>query len=111
MTASARASQITVDMPLRGLLGYAINADLAANAEENGKILTHLRVGEVTSVLYGGNANFYNQPTSRLVGTCPMLADSASEDTWLIPSVGPDYGRLMDATPHYSPWGRLLDQF
>lgn len=77
----------------------ALNADLTANAEENGKILAHLRAGEVTSVLYGGNANFYNLPTSRLVETCHMLSDSASEDTWLIPSVGPDYGRLMDAAP------------
>ena len=77
----------------------ALGADLTTNAEENDRILDHLRAGGVTSVLYGGNANFYNLPTSRLVETCHTLADGASEDTWVIPSVGPDYGRLMDAAP------------
>ena len=46
--------------------------------------------------MYGGNANFYNVPLSEYGSTLEFLADAAGADTWVIPSVGPDYGRLMD---------------
>lgn len=77
----------------------ALHPDLTANAGENGRLLAHLRRGGVTTVLYAGNANFYNLPIGRLVDTCAMLADRAAADMWVIPAAGPDYGKLMDAAP------------
>ena len=73
----------------------ALHPDLTANAGENGRLLAHLRRGGVTTVLYAGNANFYNLPIGRLVDTCAMLADRAAADMWVIPAAGPDYGKLM----------------
>ncbi len=77
----------------------ALNEDLTPNPEENGRLLDHLHGGGVSTVLYAGNANFYNLPVGRLVDTCAMLAEQAAPDMWVIPAAGPDYGKLMDAAP------------
>jgi dihydrodipicolinate synthase/N-acetylneuraminate lyase len=50
----------------------------------------------VRSLLYGGNANFYNIALGEYASTLEVLADLAGVDTWVIPSVGPDYGKMMD---------------
>jgi dihydrodipicolinate synthase/N-acetylneuraminate lyase len=74
--------------------------DLTINVEANRALCAHLHHGGVTSWLYGGNANFYNISVSEFEATMTSLADIAAEvgdeNTLLIPSVGPDYGKLMD---------------
>ena len=74
----------------------ARNGDLTLDREENAKLIRHLETGGVTTLLYGGNANFYNIALSEYAGTLAFLAETAAPGTWVIPSVGPDYGKMMD---------------
>lgn len=67
----------------------------AANAE----LIRHLEAGGVRTVMYGGNANFYNIPVSSYAKTLETLIELVSEDTWIIPSYGPDFGRAIDQVP------------
>lgn len=74
----------------------ARDADLTLNKEENRKLVRHLEGGGVTTLMYGGNANFYHVGLREYFELLEMLVDIAGEDSWVIPSVGPDYGRMMD---------------
>ena len=74
----------------------ARKADLTLDANANQALLRHLEQGGVRNVMYGGNANFYNVEVSEYARLVDFLADTAGEDTWVLPSAGPDYGKLMD---------------
>ncbi|TGN67750.1 dihydrodipicolinate synthase family protein [Paracoccus liaowanqingii] len=63
---------------------------------ENGAVLNHLREGGVTTVLYGGNAMAQHWPVAVYGDWLDRLEVLASDDTWLLPSVGPDAGKMMD---------------
>lgn len=70
--------------------------DLSLNEAANKALLAHLEAGGVRNVMYGGNANFYNVGVSEYARIVDMLAGLAGADTWILPSVGPDYGKMMD---------------
>ncbi|QBU66828.1 dihydrodipicolinate synthase family protein [Bordetella pertussis] len=74
----------------------ARHADLTLNPAANQAVLRHLEAGGVRSVMYGGNANFYHVQVSEYAQLLDFLAESAGPDTWVLPSAGPDYGKLMD---------------
>ncbi|OOG51193.1 dihydrodipicolinate synthase family protein [Polaromonas sp. C04] len=74
----------------------ARHGDLSLNKEANRLLIRHLEGGGVRSLMYGGNANFYHLPLSEYADIVDFLADAAGHDTWVLPSVGPDYGRMMD---------------
>ena len=74
----------------------ARHEDLSLNEAANGALLAHLEAGGVRNVMYGGNANFYNVGVSEYARIVDMLVGLAGEDTWILPSVGPDYGKMMD---------------
>ncbi|QVQ27470.1 dihydrodipicolinate synthase family protein [Achromobacter deleyi] len=74
----------------------ARHADLSLNEAANKALLSHLEAGGVRNVMYGGNANFYNVGVSEYARIVDMLAGLAGADTWILPSVGPDYGKMMD---------------
>ncbi|MDH3063876.1 dihydrodipicolinate synthase family protein [Achromobacter insolitus] len=74
----------------------ARHADLSLNEAANKALLGHLEAGGVRNVMYGGNANFYNVGVSEYARIVDMLAGLAGADTWILPSVGPDYGKMMD---------------
>jgi len=74
----------------------ARHADLSVNETANRALLRHLEAGGVRSVMYGGNANFYNVGVGEYARLVDFLAEAAGEDTWVLPSAGPDYGKLMD---------------
>lgn len=74
----------------------ARNADLSLNRAANFTLIRHIEAGGITSLMYGGNANFYHLPLSEYAETLDFLAEAAGADTWVLPSVGPDYGRMMD---------------
>ena len=74
----------------------ARNPDLTLNRSENRKLIAHIEAGGASTMLYGGNANLYHIPCSEYAETLEFLAGAVAADTWLIPSAGPDYGRLMD---------------
>ena len=74
----------------------ARDTDLAYEPEENRRLIEHLRAGGVKTLLYGGNANFYNTSFSEFARLLDMLSEAAGDDMLLIPSVGPAFGSMMD---------------
>jgi dihydrodipicolinate synthase/N-acetylneuraminate lyase len=74
----------------------ARNADLTLNRAANAAQIRHIEAGGVTSILYGGNANLFHVSASEYPALLDMLEELAGADTWMVPSVGPEYGLLMD---------------
>lgn len=74
----------------------ARHADLSLNRDANRALIRHLEAGGVRSIMYGGNANFYHVPVSDYRAVLEMIAELAGSDTWILPSAGPEYGRLVD---------------
>lgn len=72
------------------------NADLSINAAANSALIRHVEAGGVSSLLYGGNANFYNVGLYEYAEILDTLGQAAGAETWVIPSVGPDFGKMMD---------------
>ncbi len=64
--------------------------------EENTKLIRHIEAGGITTLLYGGNANFYHLPLSEYDQTLAHLASAAADQTLVIPSAGPAFGVSMD---------------
>jgi dihydrodipicolinate synthase/N-acetylneuraminate lyase len=87
--ADLRASVIAVP-PL------ARESDLSLNEIANRALIRHVESGGVRSLMYGGNANFFNVPLSEYARTLDFLEAAVGKDTWLLPSAGPDYGKLID---------------
>lgn len=71
------------------------DASMRLSAEENRRLLTHLRGGGVTTVLYGGNANIYHIDDKQYEALLDALPDWVDDATWVIPSIGPSYGQLI----------------
>jgi dihydrodipicolinate synthase/N-acetylneuraminate lyase len=59
-------------------------------------MVRYLEDGGVTSLLYGGNANLYNVSIGEYPRLLDLLEDIAGPESWMIPSVGPDFGKLLD---------------
>jgi dihydrodipicolinate synthase/N-acetylneuraminate lyase len=74
----------------------ARHADLSLNHEANRAMFRYLEDGGVSSVLYGGNANLYNVGVDEFPELLDVLEDAAGRETWVIPSVGPDFGKMLD---------------
>ena len=63
---------------------------------ENTKIIRAIEAGGVSTLLYGGNAVFYHMRLTEYADALSILADAAAPKTWIVPSVGPTYGIMMD---------------
>jgi dihydrodipicolinate synthase/N-acetylneuraminate lyase len=74
----------------------ARRADLSLDVAENQKLIGHIEAGGVRTLLYGGNANLYHVAVSEYRELLDMLAESAAPTTRVIPSIGPDYGKMLD---------------
>jgi dihydrodipicolinate synthase/N-acetylneuraminate lyase len=74
----------------------ARNADLSLNRAANAALIKHIEGGGITTLLYGGNANFYNIGLAEYPALLDLIAEAAAPTTWVIPSVGPDFGKMMD---------------
>jgi|SRR5579859_2829210 len=72
------------------------NADYSLNETENVKLIRHLEVGGIRTLLYGGNANFYHIPFTEYGWMLNFLNDVAGDDTLVIPSVGPTFGLMIE---------------
>ncbi len=68
----------------------------AVSVGENRKIVDWMAVGGVSTFLYGGNANFYNLGLLEYPLTLEVLSGIAPKDGWMIPSIGPDFGKALD---------------
>jgi dihydrodipicolinate synthase/N-acetylneuraminate lyase len=71
-------------------------ANGAISIAENRRILDWMASGGVSTFLYGGNANFYNLGLLEYPLTLEVLAGIAPSEAWVIPSIGPDYGKALD---------------
>ena len=74
----------------------ARHRDLTISTADNRALIQYLEEGGVRTLLYGGNANLYNVGAGELPELLDMLEEEAGDDTWVIPSVGPDFGKLTD---------------
>lgn len=72
------------------------DAALEVDAAENTKLIRHIESGGVSTLLYGGNANFYNIALSEYEAVLDQLEAAAAPGTWIVPSVGPYFGTAMD---------------
>ncbi|MCB1227661.1 MAG: dihydrodipicolinate synthase family protein [Verrucomicrobiales bacterium] len=72
------------------------NADQTLSTEENAKLIRHMEAGGIRTLLYGGNANLYHIAVSEYAALLSMLAETAGEETLIVPAVGPMYGTMMD---------------
>ena len=70
--------------------------DLSLDGDANRALIKHIETGGVSSLLYGGNANLYNMGLYEYAEMLDLVEDAAAVDTWVIPSAGPDFGKLMD---------------
>ncbi|MEO8487054.1 MAG: dihydrodipicolinate synthase family protein [Betaproteobacteria bacterium] len=70
--------------------------DLSLDRAANRALISHLEAGGIRSLMYGGNANFYHLAVSAYAETVDMLAELVGPETWLLPSAGPDFGKLID---------------
>ena len=70
--------------------------DLSLNEPENNRLINYLISGGVRTLLYGGNANFYHVGPRELRVVLEFLSDAVPKDVWVIPSVGPAFGNMMD---------------
>lgn len=90
---------VTPDDLARSVLAVpplARNADLSLNKAANQALVKHLEAGGVSTLMYGGNANFYNIGAGEYPAILDMLEDIAGPQSWVIPSIGPDFGRAID---------------
>lgn len=71
-------------------------ADFSLNEGQNRALIRYMEAGGIRTLMYGGNANFYNLGVSDFEAAVLQLAALAGADTWVIPSIGPEYGKAMD---------------
>lgn len=74
----------------------ARDENLVFQREENEKIIRHIEAGGVSTLLYGGNANFYHIALSEYADVIGQLAELAAPETLVIPSAGPAWGLMMN---------------
>lgn len=74
----------------------ARHADFSLNRDANRAMIRYLEDGGVRSLLYGGNANLYNVSLREYPALLDLIEGESGDDTWVIPSVGPDFGKMLD---------------
>jgi dihydrodipicolinate synthase/N-acetylneuraminate lyase len=65
------------------------------DVEQNNLIVSHIVKGGITRLLYGGNAFLYHITLAESANLFSWLA-GITGDVWVIPSIGPAYGRAME---------------
>lgn len=70
--------------------------DLSMDDAANRGLIRHIESGGIRTLLYGGNANLYHMPLREYAPMLALLADAAGPDTRVIPSVGPDFGKMIE---------------
>lgn len=60
------------------------------------KIVARVEAGGIRTILWGGNAQLQHWPVSRYDELLAMAEATAGPETLVVPSLGPDFGRLQD---------------
>jgi dihydrodipicolinate synthase/N-acetylneuraminate lyase len=76
-------------------LARRLDSDRSLNLEQNNLIVSQIRSGGITRLIYGGNAFIYHVTLTEYAELLRWLAD-LDDELWVIPSIGPSYGRGMD---------------
>lgn len=84
-------------------LAWRRDSSRSLDQVQNDLIVRHIIDGGVTRLIYGGNAFLYQLTLGEYEQLLEWLA-GIDDDLWLIPSVGPSYGRAIDQA-------RLLRKF
>jgi len=63
--------------------------------DQNERIVKHITAGGISRLLYGGNAFLYHFTLSEFESLLEWLS-SMSREQWLIPSIGPSFGRALE---------------
>src|SRR2546428_2183824 len=71
------------------------DAARSLNLAQNDLIVRHITSGGITRLIYGGNAFLYHITLAEYEELLEWLA-GLSDQLWVIPSIGPSYGRAMD---------------
>lgn len=74
----------------------ALKADLVIAEAECRRIVARCEASGIRTILWGGNAQLQHWPVSRYGELLAMADSTAGPDTLVVPSLGPDYGRLLD---------------
>jgi len=74
----------------------ARKSDLSLDRAANQSLIRHIEAGGISTLLYGGNANLYHVGLAEYPALLDLIAGAAAPNTWVIPSVGPDFGKMMD---------------
>jgi dihydrodipicolinate synthase/N-acetylneuraminate lyase len=70
--------------------------DLGLDRGANAALIGHIESGGISTLLYGGNANLYHVGAGEYEALLDLLEQTAAPRTWVIPSVGPDFGKMLD---------------
>src|SRR6185503_12286068 len=66
--------------------------------DQNDLIVRHIMSGGITRFIYGGNAFIYHVTLAEYEQLLDWLS-GLDDSLWIIPSIGPSYGRAMDQAP------------
>lgn len=70
--------------------------ELKLAKDANARLIKHMEAGGISIIMCGGNANFYNVAMSEYEEILDFLAETVADETWVIPSIGPAFGTMMD---------------
>lgn len=73
----------------------ARQADLALAVDANAAMIRHIEAGGIDALMYGGNANLSHARVAEFAALLDLLEAEAGAETWVIPSIGPDYDRVL----------------
>ncbi len=93
---TAKVTTETLTKSVIAVPPLARDQDLRINRPENEKLIRHLESGGVSTLLYGGNAVLPHVAISEYADLLQVLAESVADTTLVIPSVGPNYGMMLD---------------
>lgn len=65
------------------------SGDYLPNHESNTALIRHIEAGDVSTLLYGGNANMHHIGLTSPGDLLENIIEVADENTWIIPSAGP----------------------
>src|SRR6266850_6578419 len=71
------------------------NAQRSIDFRENDLIVSHIKRGGITRLIYGGNAFLYHIRLTEFDELLQWLSNLPDE-LWAIPSIGPSYGVAME---------------
>ena len=74
------------------------NPSRTINFAQNALVVEHIRNGGITRLIYGGNAFLYHTTLDEYAWLVDWAA-GLEDDVWVIPSLGPSFGRAIDQAP------------